>query len=72
MKRAAAAWSEFLGLFVDDWGFAASILLWEGVVWLGIRGMACPAALAAVLFVAGLAAILIESAVRRGRAAKPH
>ncbi len=57
---------EVLGLFVDDAGFAVSILAWVVAClvlsWLGVAALwtGC------ILF-AGLAAILVESAIRRSR-----
>ncbi len=67
MNALRAVWSEFIGLFIDDLGFAVSILVWllVGGGLLPRLGVAEPWP-AIALFV-GLAAILIESAVRRSR-----
>jgi len=57
---------EILGLFIDDAGFALAILAWVAVClvlsWLGVAS-----ALAGLTLFAGLAVILVESAVRRSR-----
>ncbi len=57
---------EVLGLFVDDSGFALAILAWIAVSvalsWLGIAS-----AWVGITLFAGLAVILLESAVRRSR-----
>ncbi len=57
---------EALGLFVDDGVFAACILVWLGLVWLGVAaGLA--AGWAGVVLFAGLAAVLLHGALRRAR-----
>ena len=59
--------SEALGLFVDDVGYAISILAWLFAAWVLLPRLDLPpSAKGAILFV-GLAAILIESAARRAR-----
>ena len=58
--------SELLGLFVDDSGFALAIVIWLAVAWLVLLPRV-PAWSPAILFL-GLAVILIESVLRRGRA----
>jgi len=58
---------EIFGLFVEDWSFALSILLWLILMrWLTSRLVVAPAAAGVVLF-AGLALILIESVLRYAR-----
>ena len=56
-----------LGLFVDDWGLAVSILLWLAFIVLCLRRPGIPAWIMAVLLFSGLASILIESAQRVAR-----
>ncbi len=60
---------EIYGLFVDDVGFALSILIWLAIAWLVMARLASriPAWVAAVMLFAGLAAILSASAVRFAR-----
>jgi hypothetical protein len=57
--------AELLGLFVDDAGFAVAILAWLAVTW--FARSALPPLWSSVILFAGLAAILIESVVRRSR-----
>ncbi len=60
-------WSEFIGLFVDDGSFAVAILAWLVASWLLLPRLGlAPAWPPAILF-AGLAVILVESALRRAR-----
>ncbi len=63
LVRSIAA--ELLGLFVDDGGVAVAVLAWVAVAWLASR-VAGPPWPPLILF-AGLATILIASAVRRAR-----
>jgi hypothetical protein len=63
---------EVYGLFVDDLRFTFSILAWLGLIWLGAQETthlhsAFTAWLPAVLLFAGLAGILLESALRFAR-----
>jgi hypothetical protein len=57
---------EFYGLFVDDAGFAIAIVAWLGLLWFAMACLASriPPWAAAVILFAGLAVILIGSAVR--------
>lgn len=57
--------SELLALFVDDAGFALAIIAWLAVAWLVLLPRVPPLS-PAILFL-GLALILIESVLRRGR-----
>jgi hypothetical protein len=57
---------EAFGMFVDDGRDAATILVWLAAIWLLARQNLPPWVAPVVLF-AGLAGILIESAVRRAR-----
>lgn len=66
MAWVKTALSELLGLFVDDAGFALAIIAWLAVTWLVLLPRV-PAWSPAILFL-GLALILIESVLRRGRA----
>ena len=56
---------EIFGLFVDDGLFAVSLLVWIGAVWLLLPPLGVPSAWSPFLLFGGLAAILLESAVRR-------
>lgn len=68
MRALKLAWSGIVGLFVDDTGFAAAILAWLALCWLGLPRLSLPsAALPPAILFAGLAAILVGSAVRRAR-----
>lgn len=63
---------EIYGLFVDDLWFTFSILAWLGLVWLFVvegprLHPAFPRWLPALLLFAGLAGILLESALRFAR-----
>ncbi len=67
MRWLGTAWSEFIGLFVDDGSFALAILVWLLVAWLALPRLPLPPPWPPVILFAGLAAILVESAVRRSR-----
>jgi len=54
--------AEIWGLFVDDIGLAVASVIWVALVWLGQRWLG-PAAGPALF--AGLAVILVSSALRR-------
>ncbi len=58
------AWSEFIGLFVDDGSLAVAVLAWLAVAWLLLPRLPLPPALPPVILFAGLALILVESALR--------
>lgn len=58
--------AELAGLFIDDGLFASTIIGWILIIWLGTYLM-LPAAWMPVVFFAGLAFILAESAIRRAR-----
>lgn len=67
MKWIQTIFREVLGLFVDDASFALAILLWLGAMyWVASRHILAPV-IAAILLFAGLALILIESALRFSR-----
>ncbi|HEY0206160.1 MAG TPA: hypothetical protein VGC15_18640 [Acetobacteraceae bacterium] len=67
MRWLRTAWSELIGLFVDDGSFAIAILAWLLLAWLALPRLPLPPAWPPVILFAGLAAILVESAVRRSR-----
>ncbi len=67
MTWLVTAWSEFIGLFVDDLPYAASIVAWLACCWLLLPHLALPPALPPVLLFAGLAAILAGSALMKAR-----
>jgi hypothetical protein len=58
---------ELFGLFVDDGSFAVAILVWLALIWLLPQWVTISAGWVGVILFAGLAAILIESALRRAR-----
>jgi hypothetical protein len=55
---------ELWGLFVDDGVFAGAILVWVVVVGAVLPRFGLPSWLQALLFFAGLAAILVHGAIR--------
>ncbi len=57
---------EFWGLFVDDGLFALSIVIWLFVGWL-LPKLGTPPTVAGLIFAAGVALLLIESARRCAR-----
>jgi hypothetical protein len=59
--------AEIYGLFVDDGSFALAILAWLLAAWLLLPRLGLPSALGGPILFAGLAAILVESALRRAR-----
>ncbi len=61
------AWSEFIGLFVDDGSLAVAVLAWLAAAWLLLPRLPLPPALPPVILFAGLALILVESALRGAR-----
>ncbi len=56
---------ELFGLIVDDGHFALAIVIWLLVMWLAASWLAPIADWTGALFFAGLAVILVESALRR-------
>ena len=63
--------AELFGLFVDDIGFALAIIIWLGIIRLGLLRLNFPRAWNGVILFAGLAAILAESALRRAGRKSP-
>lgn len=67
MRWIKSAGRELLGLFVDDTSFAIAIIVWLGAVWLLSLNVLRDVGWAGVILFAGLAAILLWSAMRRAR-----
>ncbi len=67
MRWIKSAGRELLGLFVDDASFAIAIIVWLGAVWLLSLNVLRGVGWAGVFLFAGLAAILLWSAMRRAR-----
>jgi hypothetical protein len=59
--------TEIFGLFVEDGRFALAILIWLGAVWLALARLALPPTWGAIVLFAGLAAVLVGSALHRCR-----
>ncbi len=57
---------EAFGLLVDDGLLAAAAVIWLALVWLVFPRLGVGAVWSGPLLFAGLAAILLESVVRRG------
>ena len=66
MRWLRAIIGEIFGLFVDEISFALAIVGWIAVAWLVLPQLAVGSGGGPVLFV-GLAAILVESVLRRAR-----
>jgi hypothetical protein len=58
---------EIYGLFVDDGAFALLILLWLAIVWQGLPRLGFPPQWTGALLFAGLALLLVGSAMRYAR-----
>ena len=67
MRWIKAIARELFGLFVDDGSFAIAIIVWLGVTWLLSRNFLSGAGWGGVVLFAGLAVILLWSAMRRAR-----
>ncbi len=65
MKVVKAILRELFSLFVDDDSFALAIVCWLLVGWAAVAVIGSGAAWLGLVFFAGLAAILLESALRR-------
>lgn len=59
--------AELVGLVVDDGAFALAIVAWLGLAWLVLPRLQALGPWAGALLFAGLAAVLVESALRRAR-----
>ena len=66
MHRLIAIAREAYGLVVDDGFLALATVVWTGAVFVLLR-LGLPSSWDGVAFVAGLAIILVESALRRAR-----
>lgn len=63
---------EIFGLFVDDGSFALAILVWLALVHWTVPHLRIAPAATVVIFFAGLALILAESALRYSRRRQPR
>jgi hypothetical protein len=70
MSRIRTIVREVYGLFVDDGSFAASILIWLGLIWVATPHLNLLAKWGGPILLAGLCLILIESAVRKAKGHK--
>ncbi|MEE7490613.1 hypothetical protein SAMN02799622_01782 [Methylobacterium sp. UNC378MF] len=70
MNAIRAIARELLGLVVDDVGFAAATLGWIAFVWVFATMAPQPVPWMAILLFCGVAAILVESVLRRSGAAR--
>ena len=61
------AWSEFIGLFVDDGSIAIAILAWLGACWVLLPRLGLAPIWPPTILFAGLVLILVESALRGAR-----
>ena len=67
MRWMRSALGEVWGLFVEDGSFAAGIVVWLGVVLVGVRRVAWGVRWGGVALFAGLALVLIENVLRYAR-----
>lgn len=67
MKWIGTIVREVFGLFVDDGSFAVAILVWLGLIGLGLPRLGIAAGWDGLILVAGLALILVVSAAQRAR-----
>jgi hypothetical protein len=67
MKWLKTIWTEFIGLFVDDIGFAVAIVVWLAAVATLSRLGLVPMVWRGPLLFLGLAVVLGESTLRRAR-----
>jgi hypothetical protein len=67
MRWIKAVTDEVFGLFVDDGSFAVAILACLLLVWLAVSRIGIASTWCAAGLFLGLAAILVESVVRRAR-----
>ena len=67
MSSIRSVLAELLGLFVDDGSYALAILAWLGLAWFALPRLPMVGQWAGAVLFAGLAGLLIESALRRAR-----
>ncbi len=67
MSNIKAVLAELLGLFVDDGSYALAVLTWLGVAWFVLPRLPIVGSWAGIVLFAGLAVVLLESALRRAR-----
>lgn len=67
MRWLKAIIAEILDLFVDDESFALAIVVWLGAIWFVLSRLHITTDWAGIVLFAGLAAILVESVLRRVR-----
>lgn len=67
MSWVKTALGELLGLFVDDGSFALAIVAWLLLAGLALPRLQLGSGWAGLILFAGLAAILVQSALRRAR-----
>ena len=67
MSILKAALREVFGLFVDDGSYAVAILAWLALCWLVLPHLPSLGPWAGLILFAGLAGVLVESALRRAR-----
>jgi hypothetical protein len=67
MSWLRAVLSELWGLFVDDSRYALAIVLWLLLAWRALPLLGLAGGWDALVFAAGLLAILMESVLRRER-----
>lgn len=61
------AWRELAALFVDDGHFAWAIAIWLALIGLWLTHVGLRPVWQALILFAGLAAILVESVIRKAR-----
>jgi hypothetical protein len=62
-----SAWSEFIGLFVDDLSLALAVVAWLAAIAPAISAHLGPAAWRGPLLFVGLAEIFVENTLRQAR-----
>jgi hypothetical protein len=67
VKWLRSAWSEFIGLFVDDLGLALAVVAWLAAIALAVSAALGPTPWRGPLLFLGLAAIFVENTLRRAR-----
>ncbi|WP_321859039.1 hypothetical protein [Paraburkholderia tropica] len=70
MNSLKTVFAELCGLFVEDVPFAVSIIAWIVVTSIFLPRTDLSGAIKGIILFAGLAAILVESAIRKSRVAR--